>query len=358
MPKEVFVDWKRLPQIRIDPLTGKSVIISAQRRLRVRKEAEVVAYPASLPEFLDSCPFCPRNEEETPKELVRVPDPANPQKWLVRGFPNLFPILMIEEAENLVSNQGFFREYIKGGVGAHEIIVESPKHNAYLSSLSEEEIQAIFEAMSQRYFDLKGDPRFRYFYAFKNYGLGATQDHPHWQIEARVFAPQIIYEKWQRLNEYRIKHGKCFLCQRWQAEKEGGRAVLETKEFIAYIPFAPSEPYEVMIMPKGHYSNFARHLQSKETSFEFAGMLKEVMRRVKKTLQKETVGEEQWEKVSDPPYLFCFYTAPYDDDADGYYHWHLDFLPRTTHKMGHERGTGEDVIPAFPEEVAEILRQI
>ena len=75
--------------------------------------------------------------------------------------------------------------------------------------------------------------------------------------------------------------------------------------------------------------------------------------RVKIALQ----GDE-WSHLSDPPYLFCLYTAPYSDDRDGYYHWHLSFLPRTTDKVGHERGTGEDVITEFPERIAEILRNI
>lgn len=357
MPRKISVDWTRLPQIRIDHLTGKSVIISAQRALRMRKEAEVIAY-SSLPEFLADCPFCPGNEEETPEELVRIADAANPQRWQVRGFPNLFPILMIEDRDVSNDRQGFFREFIRGGVGAHEVIVESPKHNSCLSSLSGKEIAAIFEAMAQRYFDLKGDTRFRYFYAFKNYGPGATRDHPHWQLEARVFAPQIIHAIWQRLSQYRTDHGKCLLCRIWQEEKKEGRVILETNEFIAFVPFAPSEPFEVRLAPKEHCSNFASHLQNKESGLDFAEALRRVARKVKTTLQKEVIDERDLDVVSDPPYLFCLYTAPFDDDKNGYYHWYLDFLPRTTHKVGHERGMGEDVIPAFPEEVAEVLRNI
>ncbi len=353
MPREILVDWERLPRRRINKLTGRSTLIAAQRKLRKRKEAEVTAYPSNLPEFLADCPFCPGNEELTPKELVRISDSTNPGKWRTRGFANLFPFLMIEEKKlSNGSEYDLFEEH--SAVGANEIIVESSKHNACLSRLSEDEIAAIFSAMIDRYFDLKRDPRFRYFYAFQNYGPGASQEHPHWQLETSETAPHLIYEIHKNMGEYKLKSGKCLLCELWQGEKGKGRTVLETEHFIAYIPFAPSEPYEVMLVPKEHFPCFASCLQDQELSLEFALVIKQIMIKVKKVLQ----GED-WKNLADPPYLFCLYTAPYDEDkGDGYYHWFLDFLPRTTHKVGHERGTEEDIITVFPEEAAEILRKV
>lgn len=339
MSQKIIVDWKGLPQIRINPLTGKSVIISAKRKAKGAA--------------LNVCPFCPGNEELTTEELVRIPNPNDPQKWLTRGFSNLFPFLMIEEGQP-ETDGGFFQKYIQPGIGAHEIIVESPKHDACLSCLSEYEIAAIFWAMAERYFDLKKDSRFRYFYAFKNYGPGASQDHPHWQLEARVFAPHLIYEIHKAMGEYKLKNRECLLCRFWKEEKAAGRIVLETENFIAYVPLAPSEPYEVMMVPKNHTPSFAYYLQNKDLALEFASVIKKIMIKAKRALQGD-----KWRDPLDPHHLFCLYTSPYDEDkTDGYYHWYLDFLPRTTQKVGHERGTGEDVIPVFPEEAAKTLRNM
>jgi UDPglucose--hexose-1-phosphate uridylyltransferase len=149
MPKQIMVDWDRLPQIRTDPLTGDSVIISPQRSARLKKNALVAAYQ-DLPEFLNNCPFCMGNEEQTPAELVRV---QNHKGWLARGFPNLYPMLQIEEQIELGNGfSGFFHPHIKRGFGAHELIVESPKHNARFSKLSRAEIAAVFWAMGARYY--------------------------------------------------------------------------------------------------------------------------------------------------------------------------------------------------------------
>lgn len=352
MPKEIIVNWERLPQIRRDPfIPHRTVIISAQRQLRARKEAEVVAYQ-NLPEILEGCVFCPGNEEQTPKELVRIESPIDKKQWLVRGFPNAFPILMIEEGDEGNNHEPFFKQYIKKGIGAHELIVESPKHNVCLSCLTEEEIASIFDAMTLRYWDLGKDSRFGYFFAFKNYGPpGASQDHPHWQIETRVFAPKTLHEKIQTMREYWINEHNCLLCRLWQEEKADGRMVSENDDFTAYVPFAPSEPFELIIVPKQHSACFAIHLQDRSVAFKFASILKEVMVKVKKTLQGEN-----WSKLFDPPYHIGLYTAPYQDQRESYYHWHLLISFHTTYKVGHERGTGEDVIPAFPEEIAAILR--
>jgi len=337
MAVDIIVDWERLPQIRIDPLTGKSVIVSAKRAQRTKKS--------------DNCPFCPGNEDETPKALVVIPDPSNPQEWATRGFSNLFPPLMIEDGGDNNNVSHFFKQYVRKGIGASEVIVESPKHDACLSELTELEIAAIFWALAGRYFDLKKDPRFAYFYAFKTNGDGASQKHPHWQDEAREFAPTLIHDKCQIMSEYEANQRECLLCRICQEEKRSGLVVTETDHFVAYVPFAPTEPYAIQIAPREHSSCFAYYLQDKDITLEFARVLREAVVKVRKVVQGE-----RWEGLPAPNYLFCLYTAPYGDDVNSYYHWHVDLLPRTTHKVGHERGTGEDIIPVFPEEAAETLR--
>lgn len=359
MLRAIVVPAGRRPHSRIDPLSGLNVIIAAQRAVRTQGSKNVVAYPLGLPEFLATCHFCPGNEEDTTEELVRIPDSVTGD-WRVRGFPNLYPVLMIEEEEDGEegNHSEFFKPYIRNEVGAHEIVVASPRHNVCMSEMSDEEIALIFWAIAQRYWDLKEDGRFHFFYAFQNYGEGASQDHPHWQLEARQFAPRDVWEKYKRMSEYKVTHrGKCLLCTLLDENKKDGRLVVENDHFLAFVPFAPSEPFEVVIAPKDCASNFASYLQKQEIAFEFASILREVARRVRRVLQEKTLGEER-RGTSDPPYLCFLYTAPYYDDTDGPYHWHFVFIPRTTSKVGHERGTSEIIIPVFPEDAADILRNI
>ncbi|MBI2038541.1 MAG: hypothetical protein HYT19_01290 [Candidatus Nealsonbacteria bacterium] len=354
MPQEININDGNRPRRRINPLTGQSVLISPQRGFKLIG-LNVVAY-SSLPELSASCPFCPGNEERTPKELTRVANSLDPEKWLVRGFPNANPLCAIEDGE-LEETPEFFREYRASGVGASEIIVESPKHNHCLSCSSELEITAIFQALAERYWDLKCDPRFKWFYAFKNYGpdAGASLSHPHWQNEAWEFVPTLIYERWRRMKEYSAtNNGECLFCRLWQEEKMAGRVVFENDHFVAFVPFAPSETHQVTIASKEHSPCFASCLQNEVVSLQFAKILKEVMRKVKIVLQGE-----KWQELSDLPHHFHLFTAPYFNDGnDSPYHWHLEFKPLTTKKAGHERGTGEDAISVYPEAIAKILRDI
>src|SRR3989344_8667079 len=250
MVRNIEVDFNRLPQIRSDPtIPHRTVIVSTQRQ-GVKKEKN------------EKCPFCPGNEEETPKELVRIPNFLDAAKWQVRGFANAFPFLMIEDGNNGNSYSQFWKEYLKKGTGAHELVVESPKHDALLSLLSLREIAAVLEAISCRYWDLKKDPRFKYFFTFKNFGEGASQDHPHWQLEARAYAPQLIYQKLQEQSRYWITEQECLYCRLLQEEKD--RYVCKNKYFLAYVPWAPAEPYQIRIVPKEHFASFAVQFQNKE----------------------------------------------------------------------------------------------
>src|SRR5207237_5902959 len=78
------------------------------------------------------------------------------------------------------------------GVGAHEIIVETPEHEHHLSMQSEFQVQEIITAYKQRYLDLIRDKRFKYILIFKNQGerAGASLSHPHSQLIATLLVPR------------------------------------------------------------------------------------------------------------------------------------------------------------------------
>ena len=62
---------------------------------------------------------------------------------------------------------------LMNGVGAHEIIVETSRHDRSLHELEIEEISYIIRAYVARIGDLEGDKRVRYVLIFKNHGEGA-----------------------------------------------------------------------------------------------------------------------------------------------------------------------------------------
>ena len=59
------------------------------------------------------------------------------------------------------------------GIGAHEIIIESPEHALRLEDLPESQVEKVLWAYRDRILDLERDSRLRYVLVFKNQGWTA-----------------------------------------------------------------------------------------------------------------------------------------------------------------------------------------
>src|SRR3979490_1286971 len=77
-------------------------------------------------------------------------------------------------------------------VGAHEVLVQSIRHDIELWQSSDAEISQFLLLTAQRIQDLKGDLRFKYVTMFKNHGPAASQefDHPISQPPTPHFFPR------------------------------------------------------------------------------------------------------------------------------------------------------------------------
>src|SRR5207245_7419466 len=119
------------------------------------------------------CPFCPGNEAMTPPELLVHREPnlrANGPGWTLRVIPNKFPALRTEIS---MSRRGVGPYDQMAGVGAHEVIIETPQHGRALHELSLAEVQSVLAAFQARLVDLARDERLRYVQIFKNEGAAA-----------------------------------------------------------------------------------------------------------------------------------------------------------------------------------------
>ena len=126
-----------MSELRKDPVTGRWVIISTERRKRpsdFRLESVTIAPDAG-------CPFCEGHEEMTPRELLAHRNGSAPTGpgWSLRGVPNQFPVLRVEGTLDR-QGEGLFDKM--SGIGAHEVIIETPRH---------EETLATMEQLSGRY---------------------------------------------------------------------------------------------------------------------------------------------------------------------------------------------------------------
>lgn len=83
------------------------------------------------------------------------------------------------------------------GVGAHEIVIETSKHDETLSTLPNERVIKVLTIYRERILDLSRDQRIKYIPVFKNHGAdaGASLEHSHSQIIALPIVPKRVNEE-------------------------------------------------------------------------------------------------------------------------------------------------------------------
>src|SRR5262245_10973070 len=142
------------------------------------------------------CPFCYGNEQKTPLEVLAYRPEGGPNQpgWSIRVIPNKFPVLGIEGD---LSRQGDGIYDKMNGIGAHEVIIETPEHDLTLAEMNEKQVEQIWWAFRDRINDLKRDRRFRYILIFKNHGeaAGASLEHSHSQLIALPVIPKQAKEE-------------------------------------------------------------------------------------------------------------------------------------------------------------------
>jgi UDPglucose--hexose-1-phosphate uridylyltransferase len=331
-----------LPELRKDPITGRWVIISTERGKRPNDFLRESVSP--LPNG-KNCPFCPGSEAKTPPEILvygRSNGGANTAGWTVRVVPNKFPALGIEGDLDR-EGEGLFDKM--NGVGAHEVIVETPDHAATLASLPERAVEDVLWAYRDRMLDLKNDRRFRYVLIFKNHGeaAGASVEHTHSQLIALPIVPRRVREEVDSGWHYYDEKERCIFCDIIRQERDTGERVIgENDYFITLAPYAPRFPFEMWLLPKVHGSSFENNQSTMYASL--ARMLKDTLMRLDAVLDR-------------PPYNFMIHTSPIGEEINDHYHWHIEIIPKLTKVAGFEWGTGFYINPTPPEESARFLRE-
>ena len=327
-----------MPELRKDPVIGRWVIIATERAKR--PSAYVQNREKSKGGF---CPFCRGQELHTPPEVLAYRDVGSPHDspgWWVRVVPNKFPALQIEGPIKR-SGEGMYDRM--NGVGAHEVVIETPEHEMTLADHPPRQVQEILWAFRDRVIELKKDQRFRYIMIFKNHGreAGASLDHPHSQMIALPIVPKRVQEEIEGSRRYWDYKERCVFCDIiHQEEKDQTRVIAENNAFIAVAPFASRFPFESWILPKEHALYF--HEIQKNQIVDLAELLHTLLSRMKDILD-------------DPPYNMMIHTAPFEHTGIPYYHWHIEVIPKLTSVAGFEWGTGFYINPTPPEDSARYL---
>ena len=338
-----------MPEIRKDAVLNRWVIFSPERSRRP------LHYEWNMVETVrpEENPFLPGNESYTPSEVFALRDPQtqpNQPGWKVRVVPNRFPALRVE-GELGREAVGFYDRM--NGVGAHEVIIETPDPAMALELQPLAGIADVLTAWRARFLDLSRDSRFRYLMLFKNVGpwAGASIPHPHSQLVGMPLTPALVKSKLETAKRYfEVKDRNIFEDIIQHERKAGERMVYENAGFTAFCPFASRFPFEICLMPRRQSPDFA--MLSDHDLILLADALKRV-------LMAYRIG------LSEPSYNLVLCTAPirwprrnYWDTLDQDFRWHIELLPRLNGIAGFELSTGYHINTTLPEEAAKFLREV
>ncbi|MBI4839094.1 MAG: galactose-1-phosphate uridylyltransferase [Nitrospirae bacterium] len=336
-------------ELRKDPVLNRWIIAAKTPPATL---TDFVTKEKEEPDDPQSCLLCAGREAGTPPEITAVREKGskpNSSGWLTRVIPNFKPMLQIEGELNS-EGMGMYDKI--NGVGANELIIETPEHIMNNRELDVRHVTRTLLMYKERILDLENDKRLRYILISKSYGkaAGALYSHPHSQLTASPIIPQRIKEELDSAKAYYKMKERCIFCDILrEEEKTGERIVLESRDFIAFCPFASAFPFEIWIVPRKHECSF-QETEGKE--IEDLG------------LAIFTLLNKLAKLLNDPPYNLALHNAPnrvprrehwhtLGDD----FHWHIEIVPRLS-TPAFEWSSGFYLLNIPPEAGAKYLREV
>jgi len=331
---------KNLIEFRKDLVSGDWVLISST----LQKKPVFFDNADSRPLPKSKCPFEDPQKSGHNELLMWLPKPGKNdfKNWWVQALKNKFPVIETNKVCYPVYKRDNF-EFTPGN-GFQELIIMRD-HNKPFGRMTKEEIEIILDAYTIRYHELRLEPCVEYILILHNSGFraGASVPHPHSQIFAIPIIPPDVSRSLVGSANYYRKNKRCVHCDmlKWETGKKE-RIIFQNGLFVALAPYASKAAYEVRIFPKKHEARF--EVIDQEQKRDLAEAMREVFSRIYKNLKN-------------PDYNFFIHTAPPKVSDKGYYHWHMEILPRVAVWGGLELGAGIEVVKVAPEEAAKLLRK-
>ena len=325
------------------PLREEWVVVSAHRQDRPWQGERAAGPPAPVPDYVESCYFCPRNQ--------RVSGARNPDYTSIFVFDNDHPCVGPGAPQHLAPPPGIYRNAPATGVA--RVVCYTPKHNLTLAELAVDRIAALLDTWRDQYLELGARPDVRHVLTFENKGeaVGVSNPHPHGQIYATNFVFKTIETEAAVSRRYYHEHGRPLFRDIIRTEREDGRRVLfENASAIVFLPYFARYAYECYVAPKETHASLAT-MTGGEIG-DLAAALKSLLVRY----------DNLWEQSF--PYVLTLHQAPTDDGDYSGFHFHIECHPPLRkpsllkYLAGPEIGGGNFLSDTLPEAKAEELRAV
>jgi UDPglucose--hexose-1-phosphate uridylyltransferase len=308
--------------------------VSDLRFSELRGEEVVYAIHRQERTFLPARDHCPLDATLPGRPQTEIPFPS----FQIAVFDNRFPAF-------------------EAPVGAAEVVVYTDDHDASLSTLAPERVEALMWVWRHRYAELGAREDIDYVYIFENRGVevGVTLHHPHGQIYGYPFLPPV--PALELAADRRL--GGCAPCALLGRELDDDQRILfQNDSVVVYVPYAARWAYEAHVVMRQHRPSL---LQCEPHELQLLGSALQTLVR-----GYDALFDKRF------PYVMAVHQAPTvspSRGADalaavaGHGHLHVEFYPplRTAEKLkylaGSEQGAGTFISDTLPEESAAELRE-
>jgi len=297
------------PHRRHNPLTGEWVLVSPHRAKRPWQGQQEAVDNSPKPAHDPTCYLCAGN--------TRVNGEKNPDYKGTYVFDNDFAALLPDTPAASPGSDPLFETM--SARGTSRVICFSPDHGKTLPELTQDAIAQVVDTWCAQTAEL--GEQYRWVQAFENKGavMGCSNPHPHGQVWATSFLPNLPAAEDREQKAYLAKHGRPMLLDYAERESANGeRTVVESDNWIAVVPYWAAWPFETLLLPKFPVRRLQELTPAQRA--DLAAILKRLTTRYDNLFQTSF------------PYSMGWHGAPFADgggsaDPDPAWQLHAHFYP-------------------------------
>ena len=228
-----------LPHRRRNLLTGEWLLVSPHRAKRPWQGEAASPLALRAPPHDPECHLCPGN--------TRATGEVNPGYSGTFVFQNDFAALLDEGGEG--APHALFET--QPATGEARVICFAPDHSATLARLEPTALAQVIECWCEQSAELGA--KWAHVQIFENKGamMGASSPHPHGQVWASDFVPEIVAKEEASQRAFYSERGAALLDAVAVAElADGGRVVEANAHWLAVVPHWAAWPFEVLLIAR------------------------------------------------------------------------------------------------------------